>query len=47
MLIIPGPTHLQNLAEPLHLVMTFEGARARFVGGHPTAEEALAAARGR
>jgi len=52
-LVISAVQHLENadrglrLAEPLHLVMTFEGTRARFVGGHPTAEEALAAARGR
>ena len=51
-LVISAVQRLENadrhlrVAEPLHLVMTFEGGRARRVSGHATVEEALAAARG-
>ena len=51
-LVISAVQHLENaargvrVAEPLHLVMAFEGGRACRVVGHPTAEEALAAASG-
>ena len=51
-LVISAVQHLENaahrlrVAEPLHLVMAFEGGRARRVSGHSTAEEALAAASG-
>ena len=50
-LVITAVQHLENptrglrVAEPLHLVIAFEGGRARRVSGHSTAEEALAAAR--
>jgi ketosteroid isomerase-like protein len=51
-LVITAVQHLedatrgQRVAEPLHLVIAFEGGRrARRVSGHPTAEDALAAAR--
>ena len=50
-LVITAVQHLENatlghrVAEPLHLVIAFEGASARRVSGYPTAEEALAAAR--
>ena len=52
-LVISAVQHLENaardlrVAEPLHLVIAFERGRARRVSGHSTAEEALAAARGR
>ena len=52
-LVISAVQHLENaahrlrVAESLHLVMAFEGGRARRVSGHSTAEAALAAARGR
>jgi ketosteroid isomerase-like protein len=52
-LVISAIQHLEDparglrVAEPLHLVMGFDGRRARRVSGHPTAEEALAAASGR
>jgi ketosteroid isomerase-like protein len=50
-LVITAVQHLEDatrghrVAEPLHLVIAFEGVRARRVSGHATAEEALAAAR--
>ena len=49
-LVISAVQHLENAdrtvrgAEPLHLVIAFEGRRARRVSGHATAEEAIAAA---
>jgi uncharacterized protein (TIGR02246 family) len=52
-LVISAVQHLesedraQRVAEPLHLVIAFDGRRARRVSGHATAEEAMAAARGR
>jgi ketosteroid isomerase-like protein len=50
-LVITAVQHLEDatrglrVAEPLHLVIAFEGGRARRVSGHSTADEALAAAR--
>lgn len=50
-LVITAVQHLENttrshrVAEPLHLVIAFEGGSAHRVSGYPTAEEALAAAR--
>ena len=52
-LVISAIQHLENadrthrVAEPLHLVIAFEGRRARRVSGHASAAEAMAAARGR
>ena len=49
-LVISAIQHLESadrtlrVAEPLHLVIAFEGRRARRVSGHATAEEAMAAA---
>lgn len=51
-LVISAVQHLENAergmraAEPLHLVIAFEGRRAHGVTGHATAEQALAAAAG-
>ena len=51
-LVISAVQDLENeartlrVAEPLHLVIAFEGGRARRVSGHATADEALAAAHG-
>jgi len=51
-LVLSAVQHLENAggtlrtAQPLHLVMTFERGRARRVTGHPTPQDALAAARG-
>ena len=51
-LVISAIQHLENtarrlrVAEPLHLVIAFDGGRARRVSGHATAKEAIAAARG-
>ena len=48
-LVISVAEHLEDAAQghagPLYLVIAFEGSRAHRVSGHPTSEEALAAAR--